>query len=174
MKAATIETLVSDAVLQAPVGTITIDGREYSIDRPRVRTLIVVSEIISRLPAMDVKADSIEKKIIESLRAAKDCSLLGEIAAVLILGAKNLTEERKIEKRRFFGLFKSVKTVTVDARKELADRLLMELDCESLKELIETCLAQQQIPCFFQLTTSLYGVNLLRPTEVAKTTAFGR
>lgn len=51
----TIEKLVSDAVQQSPLGTFSIDGREYVIDRPRVRTMIVVSELISQLP--EVKQD---------------------------------------------------------------------------------------------------------------------
>lgn len=173
-KNTTIEGLVSGAVQQSPLGTFTIDGREYTIDRPRVRTLITVSELISRLPEVNVGVETTEKMVMESLRAAKDCDILGDIAAVLILGAKHLTEEREIVRKALFGLIRYKKTVVIDARKELADKLLLELGCDELKSLITECLVHLQTPSFFALITSLYEVNLLKPTGEVKTTASGQ
>lgn len=170
----TIEELVSGAVQQSPLGTFTIDGREYTVDRPRVRTLIIVSELISRLPGVNAGANSTAEKITEALRVAKDCAVLGEIAAVLILGAKHLTEERKVTEKALFGLVKREKTVIVDVRKELAEKLLLELSCDELKELIEECLVHLRVPGFFSLITSLYEVNLLKPTGEVKTTQSGQ
>lgn len=171
----TIEKLVSDAVQQSPLGTFSIDGREYVIDRPRVRTMIVVSELISQLPEVKQDKDATLADVLEqSLRVAKDCAILGDIAAVLILGAKHLTEEREIEKRRLFGLIRRKEKVTVDARRELADKLLLELDGDELKQLIETCLVHLKIPAFFALITSLSEVNLLKPTGEVTTTQSGQ
>lgn len=169
----TIEQLVSGAVQQSPLGTIIIDGREYSIDRPRVRTLIVVSELISKLPEIRTTSDMTER-VTEAIRVAKDCSILGEIAAVLVLGAKHLTEERKVVKKALFGLVKREETVVVDVKKELAEKLLLELSSDELKELIEECFVHLRVPSFFSLITSLSEVNLLKPTGEVITTQSGQ
>lgn len=169
----TVEGLVAGAVLQKPLGTITIDGTTYTIDRPRVATHILVSELISRLP-MVRQTDNVEEQVSEALRVARDCRpILGEIAAVLVLGAKHLTEERIIENKRFFGLIKTRKNIVVDLKRELADRLLLELSPEDLKDLIVSCLHNQQLSVFFGVITSLYEVNLLKPTSEVQTIASG-
>lgn len=170
----TIENLVSKAVQQEPLGTIKIGGRAYTIDRPRVRTVIKVSELISTLPGVNTQAKDIMTQIIEGLKAAKDSEVVGEIAAVLILGAKHLTEERVIEKKRLFGLIRTTTTTVVDRKKELADELLLELGSDELQELITECLSYQKVHHFFGLIASLYEVNLLKPTGEAEMTASGQ
>ncbi len=170
----TIESLVSRAVQQQPLGTIKIEGNSYTIDRPRVRTVIVVSELISRLPGVNTGAADIKTQIMEGLKTAKDSEVVGEIAAVLILGAKHLTEERIVEKKRLFGLIKTTSKVVVDKKKELADTLLLELGNDELQELITECLSYQKVHRFFGLIASLYEVNLLKPTGEATMTASGQ
>ena len=170
----TIESQASDAVQQKPLGTFRIGDDVYTVDRPRVRTIIIVSELISRLPGVNIKVQTSGEQLMEVLRTAKDSEALGEIAAVLILGAKHLTEERTIERRQFFGLKKTVRTIVVDKKKELADKLLLELDSDELSDLILEALSYQKTNRFFALIASLYEVNLLKPTVEATTTASGQ
>lgn len=170
----TTESLASDAVQQKPLGTIRIGDETFTIDRPRVRTVITASALISRLPGMNTGIKDIKSQVMEGLRTAKDSEVVGEIAAVLILGAKHLTEERVIEKKRLFGLIKTTSTVIVDKKKELADKLLLELGSDELSDLISDCLSYQKVHHFFGLIASLCEVNLLKPTGEAITTASGQ
>uniref|UniRef100_UPI002731DDA9 hypothetical protein n=1 Tax=uncultured Muribaculum sp. TaxID=1918613 RepID=UPI002731DDA9 len=102
----TIESKVAAAILERKVGSIEIEGVTYEIAPPSLATLILVSETISTLPTFDKLDKSQWLDIVAHY--AKDYKPLGDIAAILILGAKNLTEKREliIEKRRFFGLLK--------------------------------------------------------------------
>ena len=170
----TIETIVADALLQKPLGAITIDGQKFTIDRPRVATLILVSKLISQIPKINTKLKDEADKLAEGLRVAQDCHILGNIAAALILGAKEITQERIVEKKHLWGLITTRKKVTVNLHQELADKLLMELSNEELFLLVVECLKRQDIPIFFDTITSLYEVNLLKPTSEVTTTAFGQ
>ena len=69
----TIESIVADALLQKPLGSITIDGQKYTIDRPRVATLILVSKLISQIPDINTKLVDEADKLAEGLRVAQDC-----------------------------------------------------------------------------------------------------
>ncbi len=168
----TIEQIVADAVMQKPLGTFSFGDREYVIDRPRLATLVEVSALISRIPQVNMNAD-IENQATEVLRVAKDCRILAEIAAVIILGVKHTTEERTIEKRRLFGLIKHKETVKVNLREELADKLLLEMSPRDLADLISATLHNQQLSVFFGVITSLNEVNLLKPTSEVPTIASG-
>ena len=148
--AKTIEQIVADAVMQKPLGTFSIGGREYSIDRPRLATLVEVSALISQIPQVNLDAN-IENQAMEVLRVAKDCRILADIAAVIILGVKHTTEERITEKIRRFGpiKIKYTETVKVNLRKELADKLLLEMSPRDLADLISATLQNQQLSAFF-------------------------
>lgn len=173
MKAKTIESKVAEVILQKPE-EITIGGKVYSVAPPSVATLILASEAVSRLPQTTVDA---EKIVEESLSIAKECRALGEIAAILILGAKGLTEvvkrEETIPKLRFLGLFRWYKRVEVevveDRKAQLAGELLENLTPRKLHQLIARLLQRMEIGDFFGLTTFLLEINLLRATKVEKT-----
>jgi hypothetical protein len=175
----TTEKKVADAVLQAPVEVV-IGTKRYVTAPPSVATLILASEAVSRLPRTVISAD----KILEgSLNIAKDCAVLGEIVAILILGAKHLTETVKApqikEKRYLWGLIKFRRTVeveqTVDRKAALTKELLENLSPHELHALTGQLLRQMEIADFFALTTFLIEVNLLQPTKVeSETTAFGQ
>lgn len=113
MEQTTIESRVASAILERSVGNIKIEGITYDIASPSIATLIVVSELIASLPIVE----KVEKtEIVNSvLHHARFFRPLGDIAAVLILGAKNLTEERTIvqEKRYLFGLIKRKKETKI-------------------------------------------------------------
>lgn len=174
----TVESRVAATILERSTGTIEIDGTTYEIAPPSMATLILVSEIISTFPIVEKVRD--EDRIYSALHYAKDFRQLGDMAAVLILGAKNLTEKREriIVKRRFFGLFKSRKKIfeTVDRRAELASAILLNVRPKLLYDVIIERLKQNEITTFFAITTSLNAANILKPTKeevVNSTTASG-
>ena len=169
-KKETIETRVAEAVLQQPM-EVAVGKSTYLVAPPSVATLILASEAVSRLPAgaMD------EQRVLEeTLAKAEYCRPLGEVAAILILGAKGLTETVKVkekQRRRYlFGLFHLTRTVEVERivnrKEQLADDLLENLTPSELNLLISQILRRMQIADFFGLTTVLTGANLLRPTKV--------
>lgn len=106
----TIEQRVSEAVLQKPKEVV-IGDRTFTVAPPSTATLLLVSEGISLLPQVSLSKDKIVEEV---LFVAKDCRVLGDIVATLILGCKHLTEAVSVEKRRFFGLFKRTTTETID------------------------------------------------------------
>ena len=166
----TIEQKVGDAVLQRPK-EININGRHYTVAPPSVSTLILASEAISLLPQVQLdKAKIVE----EVLFVAKDCRILGDIAAILILGAKGLKETVTTKRKYFFGLFARSITETVDRKAELSKWLLEELDTAQLNKLIFELLKDFNLGDFFGTTTFLIEINLLRPTKVVETTASGQ
>lgn len=174
----TIESKVKQTILQNTTD-ITIGGKVYKVAPPSVATLICVSEAVSTLPAVRLDAD---KVVDEVLSIAKDCRPLGEIVAILMLGAKGLTETRRevktVEKRRFWGLIKKQEQVEVveviDHKAALARTILEDYSPSQLKELVGLLISKMEIGHFFGLTTSLTEVNLLRPTREVVTTASGQ
>lgn len=179
MNKETTEQRTAKAILQQPKEVV-IRDKKYTIAPPSVATLILASEAISLLPA--VKLDS-DKIIEEVLFTAKGCRPLGDIVAIFLLGAKNITEQVvKKETRKHSTLFGLIKwettenvTVTVDRKAALAEELLQELSPQEMYTLLASALTQMQIQDFFGLTTFLAEVNLLRPTKVVtETTAFGQ
>lgn len=166
----TIEQKVGDAVLQQPK-EIDINGRHFTIAPPSVSTLILASEAISQLPQVNLDSNNIVEEV---LFIAKDCRVLGEIIAILILGAKGLKETVTTRKKRFFGLFTRFVSETVDRKAELSKWLLEELDTAQLNKLIFELLKDFNLGDFFGTTTFLIEINLLRPTKVVETTVSGQ
>lgn len=173
----TIEQKVAQTVLQKPE-EIKVGDRTYTIAPPSVATLILASGAISRLP--HIKLD--ENKVLEeTLSVAKDCTELGNIAAILILGAKHIDdieESRHTEKKRhLWGLFSTKHTVvTTETKKSrLCRELLEELTPRELYNLIAQVLQKMQVGDFFGVTTFLTEINLMRPTKVeTEATASGQ
>lgn len=166
----TIEQKVSETILQQPE-EITVGEKKYKAAPPSIATLILVSEAVSRLPQL--KLDT-EKVVEESLSVAKDCRALGDIIAILILGAKHLTEtvkHREIKEKRYLcGLLRRKHEVevevTIDRKAELAKEILENISPTNLYILFATLLQKMQIQDFFGLTTFLTEINLLRQTKV--------
>ncbi len=166
-----IEKQVVEAILQKPK-EIRIGQDIYQVAPPTTATLIMASELISQLPKW--KLDN-EKILSESLCIAKDCSFLGDILAVLILGAKGVRGTKEVIRKHFFGLIKEKTTVETDLVAPLSKKLLEELSPAELNEMMAELFRMMQIADFFGLTTSLLEINLLRRTrEVGETIASGR
>lgn len=166
----TIEQQAGEAILQSASETITIAGTEYVFGKPSVATIIMCSELISLLPEVDGKDPS---WVNNSLRIAKDSRVLGEIAAVIILGAKRVMEHRKVQtltqtrKKSLLAAFRksSDKFIEEEEKDALARNILLELSPSELSELITGRLARLQLGSFFGITTSLAEANVLKRTK---------
>lgn len=173
MENRTVEQQVADVILGREIASIDINGEVYKVAPPSIATLIMASEIISTLPIVEpISKDDPEKsqKIFrEVLKTAKDFKALGELAAVLILGAKGLYEETIIEEptRRLFGILRSKKriTKTIDKRARLAKAIMEEMTPSKLFDLLLNRINGLEIGNFFAITTSLSEVNILKPTR---------
>lgn len=167
----TIENSVAAAILEKSIGSINIDGVIYEIAPPSTATLILISEIVSTLPVVNkVPAEDIVTSV---LHYAQYYRPIGDIAAILILGAKNLIEERIVahEKRYLFGLIrrKTEAVIKVDKKAELAKIILENVRPTTLFNVIVQRLQDMEIGSFFAITTSLSEANILKPTkEVVK------
>lgn len=155
----TIETKVSKAILQQNE-PLFIGRRMYRVAPPSTATLIMVSEEISKLPKKQLNS---EKIVEESLAIAKECRVLGDIVAILVLGA------RRASNNWFASLLRGFK------RQRLARRVLEQYSPKELHALLARLLQGLDVADFFALTTFLLEINLLSPTKVEKeTTAFGQ
>lgn len=174
----TVEQKVSREMLQQPED-IKVGDKTYRFYPPSTATLILASAAISKLP--QVKLDD-GKLVEETLFIARDCLVLGEIAAILLLGAKHLTEKQKVlvvkEERHLWGLVRRKRTIeeeqVIDRKEELSRRLLEDLEPRELHTLVSHLLMRMQIADFFGLTTFLIEINLLRQTRKVETTASGQ
>lgn len=152
-----VESRTAETILQKPL-EVMVGEETYTVAPPSTATLILVSELVARLPGVSMKLDNY---IVESLAVAKDCRVLGEIVATLILGALGIKECRKwAEKRSLWGVKKGKGVL-----EELAEKLLEELSPKQLHQLAVQLLSRMEIEDFFSLTASLMDVNLTRPTK---------
>lgn len=167
MSGQTIESKVASAILEKPIANIELNGVTYNIAPPSIATLILISEIVSGLPQPGM-IDK-EKIVYWVLHNAKHYKKLGDLAAVLILGAKGITETttRKVEKSRLFGLKKVVEeeTVIIDRKAELSKAILENVRPSILFDIIVKRLNDLEVGDFFGITTSLSETNLLKPTK---------
>lgn len=167
MEQETIESKVASAILEKPVGEIEIEGEVYKIAPPSIATIILVSEIISKLPVVNKVSN--EEIVNSVLYHARFFRPLGNIAAILILGAKGLTEKRKkkIVKSYLFGLIKREKEIEifVDKEKILAKQILENMRPSVLFNLVIRRLQDMEIGNFFGIITSLSDANILKATK---------
>lgn len=173
----TIEAKVAETVLQT-AEEITVGDKTYTIAPPSIATLILASEAVSRLP--HVKLDD-NKLVEETLSIAKDCRELGNLAAILILGAKRINDpiesSRTERKRHLWGLFHTTRTIkeTATAKEQLCRELLEDMTPREIHNLTAQLLSKMQVGDFFGFTTFLTEINLLRPTKVeTEATASGQ
>ncbi|MCC8112314.1 MAG: hypothetical protein LIO74_12275 [Ruminococcus sp.] len=178
----TLEQKVAQCILQRATDTIEIEGNTFEVCPPTPATLILISSLVSQLPEVDDKA---ENMMYETLRIAKDMSIIGDICTAFILGAKRIRENRKIvtekmeytthwswRKMRKVKTCRAVREETSEA-KWLADKLLYEVTNETLVRVVAKRLGMMQMADFFALTTSLSAANHLKRTKEVEATASG-
>ena len=151
-----IENKTTETILQLEIDVV-IGTKSYHVAPPSTATLMLVSAKIAELPAIELNSTNIAS---ECLSVAKDCGAIGDIVAIMILGAK------KVTKRGLFGLFARGRN-----QRKLAKKILANLTPKELSELLSKLLVGLELSFFFGITTSLLGINLLRQT---KTTAPGQ
>lgn len=169
-KKATIEQQAGSTVLQTPK-KVKVGNKEYTVSPPSTATLILASEAISLLPNMENDKDHITEQV---YRHARHCRPLGDVVAILILGARGLTEERKVTReytrKYLFGLIRIKRQreeiIEVDRKAELSQELLETLTPSELNSLFASLSQSMQLGSFFGLTTFLTEINLLSPTKV--------
>ena len=172
----TLEQQVVDTILQRKTTSLEIDGRTYKIPAPTPATIMLVSEETSKMPLINKETKSI---FLETLRTARDCKAIGRIAAILVLGAKRIRENRQVviseTKKwswRHFRFTKHQKTMSeLDF---VAMRIMEDITPETLNETITKRLMEMQLGDFFGLTTSLSEINTLARTKEVEQTAPGQ
>jgi len=155
----TIENKVAETILQEPF-EVKVGDKSYHVAPASTATLIEVSKLISQLPS--VKLDN-DKVVQESLQIAKDCALLGDIAAVLVLGVQLPCATKKTAVTRWFDKWRNGDALT--QRRALATEILHHYSASGLNNLIAELLAPMEVSSFFALTTFLLEVNLLKATR---------
>lgn len=156
-----LESKTADCILEISQDCITIAGEKYDIAPPTPATLILISKYVSELPEVDGKTNNIVNEV---LGKAKDLSVIGKIAATLILGAKRVKECRKVTVR-----IKPWRVKRMPELDYLADKILDEVSNTDLFRLLSDRLNNMQIGDFFVLTTSLSAANLLKRTKEVET-----
>jgi hypothetical protein len=172
----TLEQQVVDAILQRKTTSLEIDGRTYEIPAPTPATIMLVSEETSKMPLIDKKTKSI---FIETLRTAKECKSIGRIAAILVLGAKRIRENRQVviseTKKWSWRRFRFTKhQETMNELDFVAMRIMEDITPATLNETITKRLMEMQLGDFFGLTTSLSEINTLARTKEVEQTAPGQ
>lgn len=171
----TIESKVADAILQKK-GEIELDGITWQYEQPTVATLIMVSQLASELPSVDMN----KPILYEVLTKGKDTVNIGKIAATLILGAKRIRENRRVEVvtktaskrfswRKLRMVRKQVVKVTTEPEMDVLVRSLLDLSPNDFNMLVYDRLNEMEVGAFFSITTSLKGINLLRSTREVET-----
>lgn len=179
MKKETLERKTADAILQRPQ-KITIGGKEYAMAQPTLATLVLVSEAIAALPEVSLNEDTL---IVDVLREARNMRGLADIAAIMILGEKNLTTTERVTrtiegKSHLWGLWREAdktieEEVVIDRRAELAAEL-MRADMRELNAAIGVLIRCLHTEDFFVCASFLTSINLTKPTrKEATTTACG-
>ena len=163
-----VETKASETVLEKPFD-IQVGQKTYTVAPPTTATIIMLSEAVSRLPHIALDT---EKVVEECLSVAKDCAVLGEMAAVLSLGAKNCQPVKKRVltggKRCLWGLIdtRRYSEEVFDPVQSLKEEILRECRPSELFDIISKVLATLELSDFFGLTTFLTEINLLHQTKV--------
>jgi hypothetical protein len=160
---AIVAQLTADTILQNPA-RVTVCGREYHVAPPSTATLIEASKYIAGIPQV-AGVDESGNVLSEVLAVAADCSYIGDIVAILMLGKKHLVSER----RYLFGLVRR----KVDNVRRLSKELLENLTPEELNGLVAEVVKTLRVDFFFGTLIFLQGINQLRTTK-NQTTASGR
>lgn len=174
-----LETKVTDAILQRSEESITIDGHEYPIGPPTPGTIILISELVAQMPEINPEPKNIYHEV---LRTAKDLSILGRIVATLILGAKRIKECRKVivnegieyyERWSWRRLRKVTESRQIVSEKLeidwLTEKLINEVSSEVQSKIVAKRLGMHHIADFFELTTFLSEANRLKATREVET-----
>lgn len=148
----TAEEKVAQAALQE-ASKIKIGGRTFKAHPPAIATLIKVSACVSQLPQMDIDKND---PIGETLRVAKDCGVLSDLAATMILGARGR-----------FPIFDALVSIPYRIRYAFL-RWFVEnkvTPAELQQSVVELLVNRMQTAFFLSTITSLAEINTTKPTR---------
>ena len=169
-----VDTLVLDNLTG---NTLDVGGETYTFADPTPATIMMVSAEVSKMPSIDSNTKNI---LCEVMLKAKDARPIGRIAAILLLGAKRIRQNKKMhfchqERKwswcKFRFVNKWVKCVNQNQSEldYLTDRILEEVTPETLAKFIGKRIGEMQVGDFFGLTTSLSAINMIRATKEVET-----
>lgn len=164
-KKTTIEGKTAQTILQQPT-VVTVGGRQYKVAPPSTATLILASEAIAELPPVTMEAENV---VNEALYYAKYCRPIGDIVAILILGAREANKPSETEGRKWSWRRKGAET-----KRETLARELLELSPRDLQSLLAEVMQLMEIGDFFGVTAFLAAINLTRPTKADEQIARGQ
>lgn len=154
---------VAETLLKAE-HKISLGGKEYTVAPPSIGTLVYVSDLISRVPKIEIREGS---ESIDILAGAKDYKILPELMAVLILGVKEIRQSVEPAKKWLFGANKGKKQTKLEA---LVKEINENASPIEIKNAIVPLLESLQLADFFVVTTFLNGINITKPTKVETAT----
>ncbi|MBO4778035.1 MAG: hypothetical protein J5588_06025 [Bacteroidales bacterium] len=160
-----IEKKVADTLLERGEKII-LEGNEYEIAPPTIATMVLVSEKISEFPVIETDFDNGEDLLFSMLSNAKDCGLVADIAAILILGAKEYKKAINVSRiARIFGRSES--------KFDKIRNAVLNSSPQTLDKIVGIAGKGMQVGDFFSVITFLNKVNLTKQTK-SKTTQSGQ
>lgn len=156
-----IEAKVKDTILAKAI-MVQVGSKTYEVAPPTIATLILASEAVSRIPKFTLDP---EKLVQECFCIARHTRFLGEIAAVLILGAQRSELRVKPAQRGFFSRLRALFSRRRTQKDQLTDEILLNLSPKELFKVISQIMSTLELSDFFGLTTFLTEINLLHQTR---------
>ena len=157
----TIEEKVKDTILAKEI-KVQVGSKTYEVAPPTIATLILASEAVSRIPKFTLDP---EKLVQECFCIARHTRFLGEIAAVLILGAQRSELRVKPAQRGLFSRLRALFSRRRTQKDQLTDEILLNLSPKELFKVISQIMSTLELSDFFGLTTFLTEINLLHQTR---------
>lgn len=157
MEKQNIKQRTARAILAKPI-RVKIGNDSYTIARPTIRTLICVSEEISKLPEFRFEHG---KELSGTIAFARHAKNIGLVLATLMLGVKPY----------YRPVSKAINTIR---KKWLSEKLLTCYTPSELAIALTSLIMEMQIGDFFTITTSLNEINLIKTSKEVGTTASGR
>jgi len=151
MKKETIEGKTAETLLQSDEA-IEIGGKRYDVAPQTTGTLVLASAIIAELPSS--KGVSGDEVLGFVLNSAKEYGKVGEVLAVLVVGAKRLKCGSWFS--RLFWRWRC---------RQLAGRFLNEVGTDELIRAFVEVLGRMRGSDFFGLTTFLQEIKTTTPTR---------
>lgn len=156
-----IEAKVKDTILSKAI-MVQVGSKTYEVAPPTIATLILASEAVSRIPKFTLDP---EKLVQECFCIARHTRFLGEIAAVLILGAQRSELRVKPAQRGLFSRLRALFSRRRTQKDQLTDEILLNLSPKELFKVISQIMSTLELSDFFGLTTFLTEINLLHQTR---------
>lgn len=155
-----MEQEVSKTILQQPE-TIVIGKETYQVAPPTFATLIMFSGFVAQLPKEEL---STETPIASLLAQGENLENICKALSCIIIGAKDFYTEEVEKKNRFFSFFQK-KNKTPKTKGEQLYEKLLHTDVGEISKIFYRLLSLMQLKDFFQLTTSLIQMNIIKPTK---------